>query len=148
MATCRHRGPTRWTTKSRSDRAMKPSGIFDRVRFLESRLDRLEVVILEQDKIIRAQGRLLGMREDNPLHVEPGRRALVKIASEVAADNGLTLAELQSDSHAYAVTRPRQYAMMLMIDAGYSTSEIGRFFRRDHTTVISGARAARARGES
>lgn len=127
---------------------MKPSGIFDRVRFLESRLDRLEVVLLGQDKIIRAQGRLLGLREDNPLHVEPGRRALIKIASDAAADNGLTLAELQSDSRSYSVTRPRQYAMMLMLEAGYSASEIGRFFRRDHTTVLHGIRAAKARGEA
>ena len=148
MAICPRRGPTRWTTRFRSDRAMKPSGIFDRVRFLESRLDRLEVILLEQDKIIRAQGRALGMCENTPQNVEPGRRALIKIASEVAADNGLTMAELQSDSHAYAVAHPRQYAMMLMLDAGYSASEIGRFFRRDHTTVISGARAARARGEA
>lgn len=127
---------------------MKPSGIFERVRFLEGRLDRLEIILLEQDKIIRAQCRALGLAVENPLHVEPGRRALVRIASDVAADNGLTLAELQGDSRAYTTSRPRQYAMMLMIDAGYSASEIGRFFRRDHTTVISGARAARARGEA
>lgn len=127
---------------------MKPTGIFDRVRFLESRLDRLEVVILEQDRIIRAQGRALGMREESPLYVEPGHRTLVRIASEVAADNGLTLAELKSGSRAYAVSRPRQYAMMLMMDAGYSANGIGRFFGRDHSTVISGARAAKARGEA
>ena len=127
---------------------MKPTGIFDRVRFLEGRLNRMEVILLEQDKIIRDQNRALGLALDAPQHVEPGKRAMVRIASDVAADNGMTLAEMRSDSRAFAVAHPRQYAMMLMWEAGYSASEIGRFFGRDHSTVASGINAARKRGEA
>jgi chromosomal replication initiator protein len=122
------------------------TGLFDRVRFLESRLDRMEVILLEQDRLIRAQARTLGMLNTPPM-AEASRKAMVKIASEVAADNGLTLAELQSRSKAIGICYPRQYAMMLMMDAGYSSPEIGRFFGRDHATVLHGARAARLRGE-
>jgi chromosomal replication initiation ATPase DnaA len=35
--------------------------------------------------------------------------------------------------------------MREMLDAGFSTTQVGRFFQRDHTTVIAGARASRMR---
>lgn len=125
---------------------MKPSGIFERVRFLESRLDRMEAVILAQDQTIR---RLLAERahrpEPAPAHAEPSRRHMAEISAMVAADNGLTVAELCGPGRAWDIVRPRQYAMMLMADAGHSQVAIGRFLGRDHTTVMHGIRAARAR---
>lgn len=124
---------------------MKPTGIFERVRFLESRLDRMEIIILEQDKLIRDQKKEIGLIHGGHLRVEPGRMQLAQIAADVAADNGLTLAELQSSNREFAISHARQYAMMLMFDAEFSTPQIGRFFGRDHSTVAHGIKAARER---
>lgn len=122
---------------------MKQSGIFDQVQFLQSRMDRLEVIILEQDAIIRSLR--LGASQDAPQKVEPGTRTMMAIASEVASDNGLTLAELRSHSREHAIAHPRQYAFLLMQQAGFSAARIGRFFDRDHTTILHGIAAVRAR---
>lgn len=122
---------------------MKERGIFERVRFLESRLDRLEVIILEQDKLIRDQAKQLG--QQSPQYVEPQTRTMARIASDIASDNNLTLEELKSRTHEWAVSHVRQYAYAEMLDAGFSASAVGRFFGRDHSTVAYGAKAARAR---
>lgn len=125
---------------------MKPTGIFERVRFLESRIDRMEAIILAQDQAIaRLTKSTFGAPEAPPLLAEPGLRHMAEIAAAVAADNGLTMAEMRGPSRAFEVAHPRQFAMMLMADAGHSQSAIGRFLGRDHTTVCTGIRAARAR---
>ena len=110
---------------------MKPSGIFDRVRFLESRIDRMEAIILAQDQHIRALLRGAQMTNDAPRMIEPGKLRMAEIAAEIAADNGLTLAQMKDATSAWAVSHPRQFAMMVMSDAGYSASAIGRFFTND-----------------
>lgn len=127
---------------------MKPTGMFERVRFLESRLDRLEDIILAQDQQIRDLQRGFAVTAASPEFAAPGMRGMIEIAASVAADNGLTLAELRGDIRAFEVSRPRQYAMKLMADAGHSQSAIGRFFGRDHTTVMHGIRAAKARAKA
>lgn len=125
---------------------MKPTGIFERVRFLESRLDRMEAVILRQDADIRRIIREApAIPEALPEAMEPIRRRMAEIAAEVAVDNGLTLAELRGDSREFAVSHPRQFAMLMMSDAGHATNAIGRFFKRDHSTVAHGIKAARER---
>lgn len=118
----------------------RPSGIYDRVQWLESRLDRLEVIILEQDRQLRALG-----ADKPPAMIEPGTRKMAAIVGEIASDNGLTLADIKSKTMAHAVSHPRQYAYAVLLDAGYSAAAIGRFFKRDHSTVLSGAEKARAR---
>lgn len=123
---------------------MKHAGLFDRVRFLEARLDRLEVVILEQDRIIRAQSAALGVISI-PQYLEPENRSMMGIVADVARDNGLTLAEIKSDSRFKAVCWPRQTAFAALLDAGYSSAGVARFFGKDHTTVLHGAGKARER---
>lgn len=123
---------------------MKQAGIFDRVRFLEARLDRLEVVILEQDRTIRAQTAALGVISI-PEHLEPESRSMMRIVADIARDNGLTLSEIRSDARFKAICWPRQAAYAMLLDAGFSSAGVGRFFGRDHTTVLDGAAKARAR---
>lgn len=122
---------------------MKHSGLFDRVRFLESRLDRLEAVLLAQDQIIRRQAKLLGL-DRPPVHAAPEARDMVQIVADIANDNGLTLAEIKSKTKVAAICKPRQYAFAVLLDKGFSAAGIGRFFGMDHTTVLSGAARARA----
>lgn len=126
---------------------MKESGIFAKVRFLESRLDRLEVIILEQDKVIRAQAKKIGEDYQSML-LEPSSRKMADIVADIASDNGLTLTELKSRSCLRAIAWPRQYAYSVLIDAGHSAASVGRFFGRDHSTVLDGARKAKSRGLS
>lgn len=126
---------------------MKPSGIFDRVRFLESRIDRMEAIILAQDQHIRDLVRGSQMATAVPSKAIPERRRMAQIAADVACDNGLTLDEMKAKTFAWAVSHPRQHAYAVMLDAGFSAASIGRFFKVDHSTVISGAKAARARAE-
>lgn len=119
------------------------TGIFERVQFLESRIDRLEVIILEQDALIRAQARVLGA--EKPLeYLVTEARNMVSIVQQIASDNGLTMAEIKSRSKVAAICKPRQHAYVKLMDAGFSAAGIGRFFGRDHTTILDGAKKARA----
>lgn len=116
-------------------------GIYERVQFLESRLDRLEVIILEQDHQLRALG-----VDKPPSMVEPTTRKMADIVGEIASDNGLTLAEIKRKTLAHAISHPRQYAFAVLLDAGFSSPAIARFFGGlDHSTVLQGAAKARAR---
>jgi chromosomal replication initiation ATPase DnaA len=125
---------------------MKHTGLFENVRFLQARLDRMEAILLQQDAEIRRLTRdAYGTSAVHNRHMEVTTRALMEIAAMAAADNGLTLDELRSDDRSWGVSHTRQYAMHLMAEAGHSGPVIGRFFGRDHTTVQHGIRAARAR---
>ena len=68
-----------------------------------------------------------------------------EIAARVAAAYRLSMAEIRGPFRQARIAHPRQEAMRIMYEAGYSTPRIGRFFRRDHTTVLHGVRAARLR---
>ena len=116
-------------------------GIYERVQFLESRLDRLEVIILEQDRQLRALG-----VDKPPSMIEPTTRRMAEIGGEIASDNGLTLVEIRRKTYAHAISHPRQYAFAVLLDAGFSSPAIARFFGGlDHSTVLKGAEKARAR---
>ena len=122
---------------------MKHAGLFDRVRFLESRLDRMEVIILEQDALIRAQAKVLGV-EKPAEYLVPEARDMATIVQQIASDNGLTLAEIKSRSRVAAITKPRHHAFAVLLDRGFSSAAVARFFGMDHTTVLHGAQKAKA----
>lgn len=79
-----------------------------------------------------------------PLIASP-RMSMRDIAAEVAAEYGMTVADLKRRSRCHWISHTRQEAMRRMFDAGYSLPQIGRLFGLDHTTVLHGVRAARAR---
>lgn len=73
-------------------------------------------------------------------------RTMREIADDVSMAHRLTLDELKSATCARRVAWPRHEAMAIMHATGrYSTTQIGRFFGRDHTTVIHGIRSHKAR---
>lgn len=70
------------------------------------------------------------------------------IARAVAQQNEITLDDILGASRQRAFAWPRQTVMLLASEAGFSNPQIGRFLGRDHTTVLSGVRAARARRDA
>lgn len=137
---------------------MKPAGMFERMAMAEAKAARLESMMLQQARdiqILQAQvARLSGraaaeqIESRAPALIAPAIRRMADIAAEVATENLLSLAEIRSRAKMNAVARPRQEAMLRMIEAGYSTTQIGRFFGRDHSTVVHGAKVAQARREA
>lgn len=69
-----------------------------------------------------------------------------ELAELVAERHGVSLAELRGSSHARRFARPRHEAFSLIRAAcGYSYPRIGKYFGRDHTTVLWGIRSHQAR---
>ena len=69
-----------------------------------------------------------------------------RIVGEVAALRGVTPADILGQGRARVYSRPRQEAMHRLRELGYSFPEIARGLNRlDHTTVIQGVRAHKAR---
>jgi chromosomal replication initiator protein len=71
-----------------------------------------------------------------------------EIAELVAERRGLTLEELRGSSRVHKVCHPRQEAMALIMAQGrFSYPQVGRFFDRDHSTVIHAVQAYAERVE-
>jgi hypothetical protein len=67
-------------------------------------------------------------------------RSMHRIAAHVSLAHGVDLAELIGPARDKPASVARHEAMWMMSAAGYSKSAIGRFFSRDHATVIHGIR--------
>ncbi|WP_226552963.1 helix-turn-helix domain-containing protein [Celeribacter naphthalenivorans] len=69
------------------------------------------------------------------------------IATRVAEKYGITLGDLRGPERTRNIAHPRQEAMAAIRAArpDMSLPQIGRFFNRDHTTVIHGIRAVEKR---
>lgn len=68
---------------------------------------------------------------------------VTKVQSEVARLYGVTRADVIGRSRSCSATKARMVAMFVVREwTGSSYPEIGRLFRRDHTTVISACRRA------
>lgn len=74
------------------------------------------------------------------LHAPERRPPMREIVGDVALSERVTLREMLSPTQHRSIAWPRQHAMSECRDAGYSYAAIGRFFGRDHTTVIHGVR--------
>lgn len=67
----------------------------------------------------------------------PIRRTMAQILAEVAEQSNVSVADLKSPARFRCIAWPRQEAMWRMVNEGrWSLPQIGRFFNRDHTTVI------------
>jgi len=135
---------------------VKHLSITDRLGMAEARAARLEARISQQDKLIEAQARqidaiaaaLRGAPVHSAVAIPPPlyKRRMADIVAAVALANDVTVAELKSDDRTRQISWPRQDAMLAMSEDGFSLKQIGLFFKRDHTTVLHGIRAAKARG--
>ncbi len=70
---------------------------------------------------------------------------ITKIIMAVADEYGVPAYQISGPSRAAVYAVPRQEVMRRALDAGYSSTRIGRALNRDHTTVIYGAARARER---
>jgi hypothetical protein len=78
--------------------------------------------------------------------VPPGKLTITDIQRYVAQKYGLKRWDLISETRQVHVVGPRQVAMYLSFRLlGRSLSEIGRIFRRDHTTVIHSIKQTKRR---
>lgn len=66
--------------------------------------------------------------------------ALAKIAGDVSEVSGVSIDEMKGRSRNRQTVDARQLCYWQGRKAGLSLPEIGRFFNRDHTTVLSGLR--------
>ena len=102
-------------------------------------------------RLLAAMGRVTG--QDVPEFVEPAMSddepvtprdafQIAEVQRVVAVHFDIPLAEMTSDRRFRGVARPRQVAMYLCTTkTPRSLAEIGRRFRRDHTTVIHAVKA-------
>lgn len=74
----------------------------------------------------------------------PQERAAPIIVA-ILIEANVTEAELASDIRTKRVAAVRQIVMTALYDRGFTLIEIGGLLGRDHTTVLAGIRAARAR---
>jgi len=74
-------------------------------------------------------------------------RAMATIADMIAESYGVSVEAMKGQSRRKGIVVARQHAMWSMSEFGYSRSEIGRFFNRDHTTALHGIRAHERRTE-
>ena len=99
----------------------------------------------EQERRWAAYARGAHMKRDYLFGEPPGPR-ICSIAYSVAAKAGVTVEDMRSPKRARKYSRPRQAAMYLSYKAlDKSTTQIGRFFNRDHTTVLYALKAVEAR---
>jgi chromosomal replication initiator protein len=73
-----------------------------------------------------------------PLQREPSMR---EIAERIAYLRGITLEDMRGPSRKDPIVTARQQAMAAIMATGrFTTTQCGRFFRRDHSTVCHAVR--------
>ena len=70
---------------------------------------------------------------------------MVEIVGQVANAHGITVVGLMGRNHGPMYARPRQEAMTMCRDDGYSVKAVAAFFDRDESTISSGIKSHRAR---
>ena len=76
----------------------------------------------------------------------PDKPSIESIAQTVARETGLPVTDIMGASRTIPIAHARQEAMRRAYRTGqFSTTQIGRVFGRDHTTVIHGINAAMQR---
>lgn len=66
--------------------------------------------------------------------------AILEIAEEVSDATGIPVGVLTGENRAKYIAHARQLAYYIAHREGFTLPEIGRVFRRDHTTVLHGVR--------
>ena len=74
-----------------------------------------------------------------------GNVRMMTIVQEVAAQTGVTVADIMGPGRTRLVAEARQAAMYFCRQEGFSLPQIGRRFKRDHTTVHHNIRAVEER---
>ena len=109
-------------------------------RIAQARAD----VRLAEDGLARAQKRLHALLDELSLPaVERGPHPEMRdVMRSICDEEGVPVADVLSDNRKRVVARVRQRIMCELVEADrWSLTQIGRALRRDHTTVLHGARA-------
>ena len=116
------------------------------IRSLEAKVARLMARCAEQDAAISALARSFEAAMSAPAHWRGAGAVSIDecstmagIASAIALTHGVEIGDLTGPKRAAFISRARQAAFAAMLDAGYSSNQVGRFFARDHSTVLEGA---------
>lgn len=136
---------------------MSERSIYARVAALEEMVARLAGLVEAQADVLGSIGVKLAVDASIDRAIKsmnlttgdgvlaPHLQKMVEICHSIAEANLTSLAELRGPSRERGVAWPRHEAMSALDDAGYSLTEIGRFFSRDYSTVTRAIAAHRAR---
>lgn len=106
----------------------------------EQRAERLAKAAAERERAARERFRVIDA------HVAGLPSSIAEIIRSAATRHGTTTDEIRGTSRGFKLVAARQEAMYLCAEqTPYSLTQIGRFFRRDHTTVLHGVRTHCAR---
>jgi hypothetical protein len=135
--------------EERKARLQRIASIGKRRQIESNRAKLLEVPTMEPPKAEEPKDGLpahLRMPEFDLSKVPPGKLTITDIQRYVAQKYGLKRWDLISESRQVHIVGPRQVAMYLSFRLlGRSLSEIGRIFRRDHTTVLHSIKQTKRR---
>ncbi len=128
--------------------AVRPPGVASRRRILRALAGR-EGRPLPPETLERLARRPGGLRAaigawrsgtfDSPL-AEAGEEVFAAVLREVCAAFAVERRELLGPGRSRRLVRPRQVAMHLLRQAGWSLPQLARAFRRDHATVLYACR--------
>ena len=68
-----------------------------------------------------------------------------EIVAQVSRETGVAVADIMGDSRNRNIASARQRAMFIGHERGLSTSQIGAYLSRDHTSVLHGIRREKER---
>jgi hypothetical protein len=135
--------------EERKARLQRIASMGKRRQMESNRAKLLEVPTMEPPKAEEPKDGLpahLRMPEFDLSKVPPGKLTITDIQRYVAQKYGLKRWDLISESRQVHIVGPRQVAMYLSFRLlGRSLSEIGRIFRRDHTTVLHSIKQTKRR---
>ncbi len=93
---------------------------------------------------IRQDAYMSGLLDrSKPGNVDGATSMMERITSRVAMEYKVRPAEMRGPDRHKQFVEARWVAWAEMVDRGYSYPQIGRFFGRDHSTVMHGVRRAR-----
>ena len=79
-------------------------------------------------------------------NIKTPRQIANKIVSDVAEHHGVTLEDIKSARGSLETARARQEAYVALLELlGWSTTKVGRFFDKDHSTVVVGRQSVQGR---
>ena len=124
---------------------MKPATISEIVAMQQAQIEAMQQQIAALAVIVG------GLHEDLPPtaklvdYTARSSQRMASIAREFAVINGLRVDDIKGPHSTRPLVWMRQDLMALLHSNGHSTPEIGRFLHRDHTTVLHGIKASKAR---
>jgi len=123
----------------------EPDGIEARATALaDALIDSYGIVAANRKPLIH----LLHLEIKAAVHavVTPSSDPVIATIRALCAGTNVTQSEISGRTREHRVTKVRHAVWVSLSDQGFSSTEIAKRFDRDHTTVLSGLKKARANG--